>query len=94
MVTPLAPNRCTEPITPVVGVVEERRDGPDDVGVAPEQGGHPDQNDQEAERDHEGALDGGAVQPAHQLRTRHVNGQQRRLDEEDDDHGERARGQC
>ena len=69
---------------------EVGRDGADDVGAAPEDGGHAEQNHQEAERHHERPFDRGAVDAAeeHELDD---EGQERRLDEDDEHDGEQER---
>ena len=70
-----------------VGLGEVARDGADDVGAAPEDGGHAEQDHQQAERHHQGALDGGAVDAPEEHELDH-DGQQRRLDEDDDHDGQ------
>ena len=69
---------------------EEGRDGTDDVRTAPENGGHPEQNHEKAERDHQRPLDGGPVDTPeqHELDDEPQN---RRLDEDDERNGEQER---
>ena len=56
-------------------------------GTAPEDGGHAEQDHQQAERHHERPLDRGAVDAAEEHELDH-DGQQRRLDEDDERDGE------
>ena len=69
---------------------EVGRHGADDVGAAPEDGGHAEQNHQEAERHHERPFHRRAVDAAEEHELDH-EGEERRLDEDDERDGEQER---